>query len=94
MSIFESLESLNVSEECFKHIVSLIEGDIIDFAQKRKEKVLDKNAHKMSDLIQSGATRAVRILPNGQPMGEPYVVNQLKQISKEISEVTGKIRGK
>ena len=31
-SIFESLENLNVSEECFEDIVGLVEGMLMDFA--------------------------------------------------------------
>lgn len=90
MSILKSLENLNMSESCFNDIVALIEAKIIDFQQKRKEKILNKNAQKMNDLLTSGATDAVRILPNGEPMGDPYVVKALKDIKRENDEVMGK----
>ena len=94
MNVIESLTNLNISESCFNDIVSLVEAKIIDFAQKRRDKVLTKNAQKMNDLFSSGATNAIRILPNGEPMGDPYVVNQLKQMRKENNEVTKAARGK
>ena len=90
MNILESLENLNISESCFNDIVALIEAKIIDFQQKRKEHVLNKNAQKMNDLFASGATNAIRILPNGEPIGDPYVVKALKDIKRENNEVMGK----
>ena len=83
MNITESLTNLNISEECFQDIISLIEGELINFQTKRLNKILDKNARKTKDLFDSGAFRAVRFLPNGEPMGDPYVVKTLKNISKE-----------
>ena len=83
----------NISESCFNDIVALIEAKIIDFQQKRKEKVLNKNAQKMNDLFTSGATNAIRILPNGEPMGDPYVVKTLKDMKKENDEVMKAARG-
>lgn len=94
MNILESLKNLPISESCFNDIIKLVEAKIIDFNQKRMNKVLTKNAQKMNDLFDSGATNAIRILPNGEPMGDPYVVNQLKQMRKENNEVVKAARGK
>lgn len=50
MSILESLENLNVSEECFKDIISLVEellgeNAVDDYAAKKEEEY--KNARKL-----------------------------------------------
>ena len=47
MSIFESLENINVSEGCFNDIVALVEEYINEISDEFKEKPLDK----ISDLI-------------------------------------------
>ena len=83
MSILESLTNLNISEECFRDIINLIEGEVIDFQAKKLDKTLNRNAQRVKKLFDSGAFRAVRYLPNGELMGDPYVVKTLKDISKE-----------
>ena len=83
MGIIESLTNLNISEECFQDIINLIEGELVDFQAKKLNKTLNTNAQRVKDLIDSGAYRAVRFLPSGAPMGDPYVVKILNDISKE-----------
>ena len=77
-------ENLKVSESCIKDIIALVEGDIIDFQAKRKEKVLDKNAYKMADIIRSGK---VRVTKGGTLIGDPSSLNKIKDIEKENKEV-------
>ena len=67
--------------------MSLIEGDIIDFQEKRKEKVLDKNAHKLANMITNGELRSLRVLPNGELLGLHDQVKKVKDIEKENREV-------
>ena len=83
-------ENLKVSETCIKDLITLVEGEIIDFQAKRKEKVLDKNAHKMADIIRSGK---VRVTKGGTLLGDPEALNKVKEIEKENREV-GLGRGK
>ena len=76
-------KSLAVSNECFEEIISLIEGDLIDFQEKRKQKVLDRNAQKMVDMITNGELRAVRVLPNHELIGDPAAIKKIKDIEAE-----------
>ena len=84
------IENLKVSKSCIKDIIVLVEGDIVDFQIKRKEKVLDKNAHKMADIIRSGK---VRVTKGGTLIGDPRALNKVREIEKENEEV-GLGRGK
>jgi hypothetical protein len=77
-------KSLKVSESCLNDIMLLIEGEIIDFQKKRKEKVLDRNAYKMADILSSGK---LKVTKTGQLMGDPEAMKQIKDIEKENKEV-------
>lgn len=46
MDIFESLENLNVSEECFEDIVGLVEEYINEVSDEWKQMHLDNAAEK------------------------------------------------
>jgi len=80
-------KSLAVSEACLNDILTIIEGDIIDFQAKRKEKVLDRNAKKMARMMKDGSLNAVRVLPNNELMGDPVAIKMVKDIQKENDEV-------
>ena len=82
------------SNECFESLISLIEGELIDFQEKRKQKVLDRNAEKMAKMMQDGSLNAVRVLPNHELMGDPVAVKMVKDIQKENEEVINKARKK
>lgn len=45
MDIFESLENLNVSEECFNDIVGLVEGCLSESNPETIQKVANKRAY-------------------------------------------------
>ena len=81
------LENLNISEACKSELVNLIEGDIIDFQKKRKEKILDRNAHKMADMIRNGELDGLRTTSNGSLIGDPIALKKVKDIEKENREV-------
>ena len=80
------------SNECFESLISLIEGELIDFQQKRKEKVLDRNAHKMAQMMQDGSLNAVRVLPNKELIGDPVAIKKVKDIQAENEEVIRKCK--
>jgi hypothetical protein len=86
MSILESLETLSVSEECFKDIITLIEGKVIDFQRKRMDKVLDTNANRLAKMVRNGELNALRFLSNGELIGEPSAVKKVKEINQSNSE--------
>ena len=77
-------KSLSVSESCLNDILDLVEGEIIDFQKKRKEKVLDRNAHKMADIFRSGA---VKITNTGGLIGDPQAIKRVAEIEKENRDV-------
>ena len=77
-------KSLKVSESCLSNLITLIEGELIDFQKKRKEKVLDRNAYKMADILRSGK---LKVTKTGQLMGDPEAMKQVKDIEKENKEV-------
>ena len=83
-------KALQVSNECLEEIFALVEGNIIDFKEKRREKILDRNAHKFADMVKNGELEAVRILPNGEFMGDPHYVKKLNDIKKENEQVMGR----
>ena len=76
--------SLNVSEACLTELLDLIEGELLDFQKKRKEKVLDKNAQKMADIFNSGK---LRVTKTGTLIGDPQALQGIKDIEKENREV-------
>lgn len=80
------------SNECFESLMFLIEGELIDFQQKRKEKVLDRNAHKMAEMMQDGSLNAVRVLPNMELIGDPAAIKKVKDIQAENEEVIRKCK--
>ena len=82
------------SNECFESLISLIEGELIDFQEKRKQKVLDRNAEKMARMMQDGSLNAVRVLPNHELIGDPVAIKMVKDIQKENDEVISKARKK
>ena len=45
MSIFENLENLNVSEECFNSIMDIVEEIIYETSAEKIQAVADKRAH-------------------------------------------------
>ena len=98
----ENLKSLKVrnklekvfSNECFESLISLIEGELINFQEKRKQKVLDRNAEKMARMMQDGSLNAVRVLPNKELIGDPVAIKMVKDIQKENEEVINKARKK
>jgi hypothetical protein len=82
------------SNECFESLISLIEGELIDFQEKRKQKVLDRNAEKMARMMQDGSLNTVRVLPNHELIGDPIAIKMVKDIQKENDEVISKARKK
>ena len=56
MDIFESLENLNVSEECFKNIIELVEEYISELN--------DGTYRRMKDIAQALADEQEKILPS------------------------------
>ena len=81
MGLISILEELrDVTEE----LLILVEGEVIDFQKKRKEKVLDRNAYKMADILRSGK---LRVNKTGELMGDPEAIRQVKDIEKENREV-------
>lgn len=82
------------SNECFESLISLIEGELIDFQEKRKQKVLDRNAEKMARMMQDGSLNAVRVLPNHELIGDPVAIKMVKDIQKENDEVINATRKK
>ena len=74
----------NISEACLEDILKLLEGEVISFQAKRKEKVLDRNAHKMADILRNGN---VRITKTGTLIGNPESLKKVKEIEKENQEV-------
>ena len=87
MSILESLKNLNISENCLKDILFLIEGDIIDFQKKRKEKILDRNAHRLADMVRNGELDGLKTTSTGELIGDPVALKKVKDIEKENREV-------
>ena len=79
--------SLALSNECFEEIWSLVEGELIDFQKKRKEKTVMKNFEKLMKMHDNGELRAIRTLPNGEVIGDPHYVKILRNMKKENENI-------
>lgn len=90
----KNLKESFVSEACIKDILSLVEGELINFQEKRKQKVLDRNAIKMAKMMQDGSLNAVRVLPNNELIGDPTAIKMVKDIQKENADVINAARKK
>lgn len=90
----KSLKESFVSEACIKDILSLVEGELINFQEKRKQKVLNRNAIKMAKMMQDGSLNAVRVLPNNELIGDPTAIKMVKDIQKENADVINAARKK
>lgn len=75
-----------ISESCLNDILDLVEGNIIDFQEKRKDKVLDKNAHEVASLFRN---KNVRITNTGGLIGDPQAIKRIGQIEQSNNEVLG-----
>ena len=82
----------NKAVESLEDLASLIEGELINFQEKRKQKVLDRNAEKMAQMMQDGSLNAVRVLPNKELIGDPAAIKKVKDIQAENEEVIRKCR--
>ena len=81
MDLISILEELrDITEE----FLTLVEGEIIDFQKKCKEKILNRNAYKLADIFRSGK---LKVTKTGQLMGDPEAMKQVKDIEKENKEV-------
>lgn len=94
--IFQALNvaPASANESLFEQIISIIEGELIDFQKKRKEKILDRNLQKMQDMMTNGEMRAVRVLPNNELIGDPTAIKKIKDIEAENREVIQAARKK
>ena len=90
----KNLKESFVSEACIKDTLSLVEGELINFQEKRKQKVLDRNAIKMAKMMQDGSLNAVRVLPNNELIGDPTAIKMVKDIQKENTDVINAARKK
>lgn len=96
MNIFESLENLNVSEECFNDIMGIVEKLITEADNEnnngnskepinfRKEQI----AKRINQLMQSGEIDQVHQTKNGNAVvGDPNLANELNGYKKEIKDM-------
>lgn len=74
MSIFESLENLNVSEECFDDIMDIVEDELTkrESQQYRAGKKVLKDREEKMDKACEKSTQAQIMYGDGEPEGVPY----------------------
>ena len=58
MNIFENLENLNVSEECFKSIVDIIEGIINETSPEARQSLISGRTNQAADADIAAKTAA------------------------------------
>lgn len=75
------------SEELFEELIKLIEGDVINFQEKRRDKILDRNAHKLAELARNGELDGLKFTATGEVIGDPVARNKYKEIEDESKEV-------
>ena len=70
MNIFESLENLNVSEECFDSILDIVEELLLEFDEAKKVAVIKK---RIDNFV--AATKAAKESSQAYPKGNDASVN-------------------
>lgn len=90
MNIFESLENLNVSEECLDEIISLVEKDLYDRAKEiGKEKALSDNYWKeLKDAVKrEGFDKVIaKRSPIRTKAGKQDALRKMSELIKEHPE--------
>ena len=103
MNIFESLENLQVSEECFNDIIRIVEKLITEADNENNNENSEGNdepanleAHKIrkeiNDYFKSGALDNIKQTADGSAvMGTDHnLVNRLNYLKKRINEINKK----
>ena len=96
MNIFESLENLNVSEECFDDIMGIVEGVIMNAwnsgkpnAGKLHSKALENKQNELKDRYNRKFSEICKKRKlNLQPQSKEEA-KALEEVSKEAQEQTG-----
>ena len=77
---------LDYYEKIIYLIESILEDNTIDFNKKKNQKIIDSNASDINKMMMSGELDSIRQTPNGNIMGDPAVVNKLKQMKKQTQQ--------
>lgn len=91
MNIFESLENLPVSEECFDEIMGLVE-EILSEAENKNNKPInfrrEQIAKRINQLMKSGEIDKVVPTNNGSAViGDPDLANEINGYKQEIDDI-------
>ena len=86
-------EIYNILEEITQNILSILEGDAIDFNKKKKEietqRERDNIANEVNDMMASGETRKVRQTSTGNLIGNPETVKKLYGLRDRLKKLCG-----
>lgn len=86
-------EIYSILEEITQNILSILEGDVIDFNKKKKEietqRERDNIANEVNDMMASGETRKVRQTSTGNLIGNPETVKKLYGLRDRLKKLCG-----
>ena len=94
MNIFETLQSLNISESCLNDILALIESNLIsaeEVDRRRNQKIIYDNITKLRNMHMSGRLNKVRQTGGGNMIGDPETVKELENMKKQSQDAQKKL---
>lgn len=94
MDIFETLQSLNISESCFNDLLDLIESNLVsaeEVDRRRNQKIIYDNITKLRNMHLSGQLDKVRQTSTGNIIGDPDTVKELKSMRNKSMEAQKKL---
>lgn len=94
MNIFETLQSLNISEACFNDLLVLIESNLIsaeEVDRRRNQKIIFDNITKLHNMHMAGRLNKVRQTGGGNMIGDPETVKELENMKRQSQEAQKKL---
>lgn len=82
MSIFESLENLNVSEECFEDIIDMVE-ELIDETSDERAKAANAETTRKYDAARNAVERTKTLIKRGKGF---YTDDEIKDLKKDLKK--------
>ena len=102
MNIFENLEQLNVSEECFEDILNIVEDYILERNKENRQKKKDWEINKTPEISPLYSERKKRAVHQGEKaikelkkkykddIRKPHIINAVDEIARGIRANLGR----
>ena len=91
MSIFEDLENLNVSEECFDDIMGIVEEIISEFDENKKVATVKKRIDNLVDATKAAKESNAKFPRKGSIDAQAANLLQTAELKKKQEEAARKV---